>query len=149
MQYPLKGVNFLGVNQINFCEPSWFQVQPKEAKGEHRRWRFCSSADVVVVMMFRGMSEGDVPPEKVELFLENVGLNESIWCTISHHVKHLTACLLGRFFYFRTGRSKKWRGHAPQSEKWRSHWPPWPPGSATRRKCWRSLVFEKAHNREL
>ena len=35
-----------------------------------------------------------------------------------HHVKHLAACLFGRFFFFffyfrTTGRSKKLRGHAP------------------------------------
>ena len=28
-------------------------------------------------------------------FFENVVLNEAIWCTIFHHIKHLTACLLG------------------------------------------------------
>ena len=31
---------------------------------------------------------------------QNVGLNEAIWCTIFHHVKHLTACLLAAFFFF-------------------------------------------------
>ena len=47
-------------------------------------------------------------------FFENVSSNEAIWCTIFHHLKHLTACLLRCFFfYFRTGWSKKWRGHAP------------------------------------
>ena len=47
-----------------------------------------------------------------------------------HHCKHLTASLLRHVFYhvyFRTGGSKKWRGHAPQSEKWRGHRPPPPP----------------------
>ena len=30
-------------------------------------------------------------------FFENIGLNEAIWCTIFHHVKHSTAYLLGHF----------------------------------------------------
>ena len=41
----------------------------------------------------------NVPPQKLKFFffLKKKGLNEAIWCTIFHHVKHLTACLLGRF----------------------------------------------------
>ena len=50
-------------------------------------------------------------------FFENVVLDEAIWCTIFHHVKHVTASLLGSVFYFRTGRSKKWRGHSPQQSR--------------------------------
>ena len=65
-----------------------------------------------------GCLRGMWPPSEVGAFFENVGSNEAIWCTIFHYVEHLTACLLGCFyFYFRTGWSKKWRGHAPQSEK--------------------------------
>ena len=41
---------------------------------------------------------GGMCPLRSWSFFENVGLNEAIWCTIFHHVKHLTACLLGTFF---------------------------------------------------
>ena len=62
--------------------------------------------------MQRG-GEGWCAPLRSWSFFENVGLNEAIWCTIFHHVKNLTACLLGHFFYFTTGRAKKWTGHCP------------------------------------
>ena len=38
------------------------------------------------------------PPSEVGAFFENVVLNEAIWCTIFHHVKRLTARLLGVSF---------------------------------------------------
>ena len=60
-----------------------------------------------------GCLRGPPSPLRSWSFFENVGSNEAIWCTIFPHVKHLTACLLRFFFYFRTGWSKKWRGHAP------------------------------------
>ena len=44
---------------------------------------------VVTLARRRGVSEGDVPPSEVGAFFENVVLNEVIWCTIFHHVKHL------------------------------------------------------------
>ena len=49
-------------------------------------------------------------------FFENVGANEAIWCTIFHHVKHLTACFIEVLFAleaFRTGWSKKVEGLCP------------------------------------
>ena len=38
---------------------------------------------------------GCLLPSEVGDFFENVVFNETIWCNIFHHVKHLTACLLG------------------------------------------------------
>ena len=72
---------------------------------------------------------GGVWPLRSWSFFENIGLNEAVWCTIFHHVK-LQQHVYWGIFYFRTGRSKKWRGHAPQSEKWRATGPPGPPSSA-------------------
>ena len=57
-----------------------------------------------------------LPPQKWRFF-ENVLLNEAIWCTIFHHVKHLTAHLLGCLFTLEQDGQKKWRGHTPKSEK--------------------------------
>ena len=85
---------------------------------------------------------GDVPPSEVGAFFENVGSNEVIWCTIFHHVKHLTACLLRCFFYFRTGWSKKWRGHAPPV--WKVEGPLAPRFRRLfKMACWRQ---QKGHN---
>ena len=51
-------------------------------------------------------------------FFENVVLNEAIWCTFFnfHHVKHLTACLLGCIL-LSNRIVKKVEGPCPQSEK--------------------------------
>ena len=53
-------------------------------------------------------------------------LNKAIWCTIFHHVKYLTACLLGCLFFTLEQDSQKVEGPCPQPEKWRGHWPPFP-----------------------
>ena len=85
---------------------------------------------------------GDVPPLRSWSFFENVGLNEAIWCTIFRHVKHLTACLLAVFFYFRTGWSKKWRGHAPSLKSGGATGPPGPVAYADHRphrKLWQEI----------
>ena len=79
-------------------------------------------------------------------FFENVGANEAIWCTFFHHVKHLTACLLlfffFFFFYFRTGLSKKWRGHAPSRLKSGGPLAPLvPPPMLGRNQDWFVIVF--------
>ena len=97
----------------------------------------------------QGVSEGDVPPLRSWSFFENVGSNEAIWCTILHHIKHWTACLLRFlfffffFFYFRTGWSKKWRGHAP-SLKSGGATGPLPPFRF--RRLWR--IRKNTYNRE-
>ena len=57
----------------------------------------CVSVPAVALARRRGFLRGDVPPREVGAFFENIGLNEAIWCTIFHHVKHSTACLLGHF----------------------------------------------------
>ena len=49
----------------------------------------------------QGSVWGGMRPLRSWSFFENVGSNEAIWCTIFHHVKHLTACLL-RFFFLKT-----------------------------------------------
>ena len=103
-----------------------------------------ASAPAVALARRRVVSEGGCGPLRSWSFFENVDSNEVIWCTIFHHVKRLTACLLRCFFFnFRKGWSKKWRGHAPQSEKWRGHWPLWPPGSAAYAwMYWRGLGLD-------
>ena len=52
------------------------------------------------------VSEGGCAPLWSLSFFENVVLNGVIWCTIFHHVKHLTAYLLYGVFSFRTWESK-------------------------------------------
>ena len=79
------------------------------------------------------MTQGDVwggyAPLRSWSFFENVVSNEAIWCTIFHHIKHLTACLLRCFFYFRTGWSKS--GEAmPPVRKVEGPLAPLAPGSA-------------------
>ena len=70
---------------------------------------------------------------EVGAFFENVVLNEAIWCTIFHHVKHFNSMSTGMFFTVeqaeRIGQSKSGGAMPPQSEKWRGHCPP-PPGCA-------------------
>ena len=61
-----------------------------------------ASVPAVALARRRGVCEGECAPLRSWSFFENVGLNEAIWCTIFHHVKHLTACLLGCFFFFFT-----------------------------------------------
>ena len=76
-----------------------------------------------------GVWGGMCPPQKLELSLKcRPYLNDAIWSTVFHRVKHLTACLQGCLLYFWTGRSNKWRGHAPSLK---SGGTPLPPGSAT------------------
>ena len=64
----------------------------------------------------QGMSEGGFAPLRSWSFFENVVLNGAIWCTIFHHVKHLTACLMGCLLLYNRI-VIKWRGHAPTSLK--------------------------------
>ena len=64
-----------------------------------QRWRASARRHACAM---QGVSEGDVL--RSWSFFENVVLDEAIWCTIFHHVKHVTASLLGSVFYFRTGR---------------------------------------------
>ena len=52
------------------------------------------------ISQMQGGVWGGLCPLRSWSFFENVGLNEAIWCTILHHVKHLTAFLLGLFFFF-------------------------------------------------
>ena len=84
---------------------------------------------------------GGMCPLRSWSFFENVSSNETIWCTIFHHVKHLTACLFRCFFFvlnFRTGWSKKVGG---MSEKWRGHWPPCPPPPGSAAYGWRGYQW--------
>ena len=55
---------------------------------------------------------GYVPPSNVEAFFENVVFSEAIWCTIFHHVKHLTARLTGVPFILEQD-SQKVEGPSP------------------------------------
>ena len=72
----------------------------------------------------QGMSEGGCAPLRSWSFFENVVLNEAIWCTIFHHVKHLTACLMGCLLLYNRI-VKKVEGPCPhQSKKWRGYCPP-------------------------
>ena len=75
----------------------------------------------------RGVSEGGCGPLRSWSFFENVVLNEAIWCTIFHHVKHLAALSSGVFFTLEQDSQKSGGAMPPQSEKWRGHWPPGPP----------------------
>ena len=50
-------------------------------------------------------------------FFENVVLDEAIWCTIFHHVKHLTACVLGYVSFTLEQDSQKSGGAMPPSLK--------------------------------
>ena len=86
-----------------------------------KKWRVSAGRRACVT---QGVSEGRCAPLRSWSFFENVGLNEAIWCTIFHHVKHLTACLLGRFFTLQQDGQKSGGAMLPQSEKWRGHWPP-------------------------
>ena len=75
-------------------------------------------------------------PLKNLSFFKNVVLNEAIWCSIFHYVKHLTACLLGDCLLLKNRMFKKVEGPCPQSEKWTlASAPPPTPGSATYDEC--------------
>ena len=75
----------------------------------------------------------DTSPLRSWSFFENVGSNEVIWCTVFHHVKQLTACLLRYFFTLEQDGEKSGGARPPQSEKWRGHLPPGPPPPRFRR----------------
>ena len=63
-------------------------------------------------------------------FFENIGLNEAIWCTIFHHIKHSTACLLGHFFTLEQDGQKSGGAVPPSLKSGGTTGPPGPPSSA-------------------
>ena len=85
-------------------------------------------APAVVLARRRGCLRRDVPPHKLELS-ENEVLNKAIWCTIFHHVKHLTVCLRGAFFTLEQD-SQKSGGAMPPAWKVEGPLAPPSPGSA-------------------
>ena len=83
-----------------------------------------------------GVSEGGCAPLRSWSFLENVGLNEAIWCTIFHHVKHLTARVYWVIFFFALLNRMVKKVEGPCPPVWKVEGPlaplspPPPPGSA-------------------
>ena len=89
-----------------------------------------------------GCLRRDVPPSEVGAFLKNLGSNGAIWCTIFHHLKHLTACLFRCFFFTLEQDGQKSGGAMPPSLKsGGATGPPGPP--QFRRLC---HVFSFTHN---
>ena len=86
-----------------------------------------ASAPAVVLARRRGVSEGGCAPLRSWSFFENVGSNEVIWCTIFHHVKQLTACLLRYFFTLEQDGQKSGGARPPSLKSGGATGPPGPP----------------------
>ena len=90
-------------------------------------WRVSTGCRACVT---QGGVWGGMCPLRSWNFFENVGSNEAIWCTIFHHIKHLTACLLRCFFFLTLEQDgQKSGGAMPPSLKSGGATGP-PPGSA-------------------
>ena len=83
-------------NSLSLCQTHRRRNDLQWGGGKFFEVKNGASVPAVALARRRGVW-GGMCPLRSWSFFENIGLNEAIWCTIFHHVKHSTSCLLGHF----------------------------------------------------